>query len=579
MAGNMFAYEEKKVSDWDFRLGQDLANFEEELDRLSESGLVEQIWKRDYRVWGDSPAEICNRLGWLDIHERMKSEAPALQAWAKQIHDSGLRQAVVIGMGGSSLAPEVFSELVTPIRDSLALKLYILDSTDPVQFAELDSILDLTRTLFIVATKSGGTVETLSGYTYYRDRFQRQCPSENAGEHFVGITDPGSSLIELAQKDGWQRVFVNDPDIGGRYSALSFFGLVPLALLGADVGGLLENVDQGVQQCQMPFTQNYAAKLGAFMAFQALRGRDKLTLLMPPRLYPLGDWLEQLVAESLGKDGKGILPVLRETAEEIAFFGKDRCCVVFWTGQCQDVGEQAWSQVASTCVNAGHPTAVLPSFPDNHLGVVFFQWEFAVAVAGHCLGVHPFDQPDVESAKIAGREFLDVYADSGKLPLGGTVPPCAIHLTDFLKEGKEGNYVSLQAYLPLNNKVKEQLEALRQLICRRSRMATTVGIGPRFLHSTGQMHKGGPNSGLFIQLLKEPSYDMDIPGTQGAQALSFGTLQAAQAMGDAEALKKEGRRILRVQLGREPIAALKGLITELIEEPSVIQGEPTDSPN
>ncbi len=563
---------------WDFRLGQDLATFEEELAKLSESDLVERIWKRDYKVWGDSPAEISNRLGWLDIHERMKSESLGLQAWAKQMHNKGLRHAVVIGMGGSSLAPEVFSELIVPDLDSFALQLSILDSTDPVQIVELDSNLDLSRSLFIVATKSGGTVETLSGYAYYRNRFQRECPSENAGEHFVGITDPDSSLIELAQKDGWQRVFVNDPDIGGRYSALSFFGLVPLALIGADVGRMLENVNEAIKQCQMPLARNEAAKLGAFMAFQALRGRDKLTLLMPPRLFPLGDWLEQLVAESLGKDGKGILPVLRESADEITLFGNDRCCVVFSMRQGQENSNQEWSLVASACAEAGHPTVVLPSFPDERLGSVFFQWEFAIAVAGHCLGVHPFDQPDVESAKIAAREFLDVYADSGKLPPSDTVPANAKHLIDFLETEGKGNYVSLQAYLPLNNEIRGQLEALRQVICRRTGMATTVGIGPRFLHSTGQMHKGGPNSGLYIQLLKEPSYDMDIPGTQGTHALSFGTLQAAQAMGDAEALKKEGRQILRVQLGREPIAALKGLTTELIEEPSAIQAETADSP-
>ncbi len=567
------------MSAWDFRLVQDLATFEEELDKLSESNLVERIWKRDYKVWGDSPAEISNRLGWLDIHERMKSEAPDLQAWAKQMHDNGLRQAVVIGMGGSSLAPEVFSELIVPDGDSFALQLSILDSTDPVQIAELDSNLDLSRSLFIVATKSGGTVETLSGYAYYRNRFQRECPSENAGEHFVGITDPDSSLIELAQKDGWQRVFVNDPDIGGRYSALSFFGLVPLALIGADVGRMLENVDEAIKQCQMPLARNEAAKLGAFMAFHALRGRDKLTFLMPPRLFPLGDWLEQLVAESLGKDGKGILPVLRESADEITFFGNDRCCVVFSLRQGQDDSSQEWSLEASACVEAGHPTVVLPSFPDERVASVFFQWEFAIAVAGHCLGVHPFDQPDVESAKIAAREFLDVYVDSGELPPGDTVPANAKNLMDFLEIGGKGHYVSLQAYLPLNRRIRELMEEMRRVISRKTQMATTVGIGPRFLHSTGQMHKGGPNLGLHIQLQKEISQDIDIPVLENVQALSFGTLQSAQALGDAEALKKGGHSVLRMQLGRDPVSELKRLVIELIDQPFKRQAVPGDLPD
>ena len=564
--------EENEVKASDFSLGQELAAFEEELEGLSGQDLVDRIWERDHRVWSDSPAEISDRLGWLDIHERMKSEVPALQAWAKHMYDIGLRQAVLVGMGGSSLAPEVFSQIIAPVENSSALRILILDSTDPAQIAELDSKLDLARTLFIVATKSGGTVETLSGYKYYWDRVRRDCSLEAAGGHFVGITDPGSSLLELAQQDCWQRVFVNDPNIGGRYSALSLFGLVPLALIGADLGLFLENVDMAVQRCQSPLTSNDAAKLGVLMAFQASRGRDKLTLLMPPQLFSLGDWLEQLVAESLGKDGKGILPVLRETAEDVPFFGEDRFCVVFSPQADPHVPEKHWSQIASDCIEAGHPTVLLPEFPDEHVGMVFFQWEFAIAVAGHCLGVHPFDQPDVESAKIAARDFLDAYARSGELPHGETVPASAEYLMSFLEKGKRGNYVSLQAFLPLNDKVKAQLEELRQIICHRTQMATTVGIGPRFLHSTGQMHKGGPNSGLYIQLLKESSHDIDIPASESAQVLSFGTLQAAQAMGDAEALKKEGRRILRMQLGREPGAGLKRLVTELNDQSFTSQG-------
>ena len=548
---------------WDFRLGSDQAAFAAELDRLAALDLVTRIWGRDYTVWSDSPTEIHDRLGWLDIHERMKSEVPELQAWAQQMHDTGLRQAVVVGMGGSSLAPEVFAELMAPARDSSALQLYILDSTDPAQIAELDAQLDLARTLFLVATKSGGTVETLSGYQYYRNRFLREFPTQDAGQHFVGITDPGSSLIDLAQQDGWQRVFVNDPHIGGRYSALSFFGLVPLALLGEDVGPFLQHVDAAVQRCRLPLLENDAAKLGVLMAFQAARGRDKLTLLLPDRLAALGDWLEQLVAESLGKAGKGILPVLREGIADVPFFGEDRCCIVVTPSLDPNESESALPQVAAECVKAGYPTVVLPSLPAQCLGMEFFQWEFAIAVAGHCLGVHPFDQPDVESAKIAARAFLDVYARSGKLPPSETVPANAQPLREFLESGKRGDYISLQAYLPSNVPVHARLEELRKAISRRTRLATTVGIGPRFLHSTGQMHKGGPNSGLFIQFVKDPPQDVDIPTPENFPTLSFGTLQAAQAMGDAEALQKAGRRVLRMQLGQEPIADLERLAVEV----------------
>jgi len=552
---------EGDVTAWDFRLGPDQASFAAELDRLAASDLVNRIWRRDFTVWSHSPAEICNRLGWLDIHERMKAEVPALQGWAQQMYARGLRQAVVIGMGGSSLAPEVFSALVPPGNRACALQLYVLDSTDPAQIAELNAKLDLTRTLFLVATKSGGTVETLSGYSYYRDRLQHALPAREVGRRFVGITDPGSSLTELARQDGWQRIFENDPDIGGRYSALSFFGLAPLALLGADVARFLGNVDESVRQAQLPLVRNPAAQLGVFMAFQAARGRDKLTLLLPSRLAPLGDWLEQLVAESLGKTGKGILPVLGEGAEDVPCFGDDRCCVVVApSADCDDPGT-AMAELAAQCVRAGHPTAVLPGSAPGYLGRDFFQWEFAVAVAGHCLGVHPFDQPDVESAKSAARIFLNVFAESGELPRSETVPPQAEYLQAFLEQAETGDYVSLQAYLPLNGPYRDRLESLRRVIGHSTRMATTVGIGPRFLHSTGQMHKGGPNSGLFIQFVREPKPDFDIPALQ--TVLSFGTLQAAQAMGDAAALRRSGRRVLRMQLGQDPLADLERLTAAL----------------
>ena len=548
---------------WDFRLGSDQAAFAAELDRLSALDLIPRIWNRDYTVWSDSPDEIHNRLGWLDIHERMKSEGPGLQAWARRMHDMGLRQVVVVGMGGSSLAPEVFAQLKTPARASSALQLYILDSTDPVQIAELDAQLDLARTLFLVATKSGGTVETLSGYQYYRDRFRREFPTQDAGQRFVGITDPGSGLVDLARQDDWQRVFVNDPHIGGRYSALSFFGLAPLALLGEDVGSFLQHVDAAVQRCRLPLWENEAAKLGVLMAFQAARGRDKLTLLLPDGLAALGDWLEQLVAESLGKAGKGILPVLREGIADVPFFGEDRCCVVVTPPLNSHESETALPRVAAECIQAGHPTVTLPGPSLQRLGMEFFQWEFAIAVAGHCLGVHPFDQPDVESAKMATRAFLDVYARCGTLPQSETVPANARPLREFLESGKKGDYISLQAYLPSNAPVHARLEALRKAISRRTRLATTVGIGPRFLHSTGQMHKGGPNSGLFVQFVKDSSQDIDIPAPEDVPTLSFGALQAAQAMGDAEALQKAGRRILRMQLGQDPIADLERLAIEV----------------
>ena len=542
---------------WDFRLGSEQALFEEELDRLTKEDLVSRIWDREHQVWCESPAEISNRLGWLDIHKRMKTEVSDLQDWARQIYSSGLRQAVVIGMGGSSLAPEVFSKLIQPGELGFALSLFILDSTDPAQIVSLDAKLELDQALFVVATKSGGTVETLSGYAYYKNRFQLELPEEELGRHFVGITDPGSSLIELARKDGWHRVFENDPNIGGRYSALSFFGLVPLALLGKDVGRFLQEADEASQQAQAPLAQNEAAKLGVFMAFQATRGRDKLTLLLPPTQFSIGDWVEQLVAESLGKSGKGILPVLREGIDDVDCFGLDRCCILVRSQVDGADPQSVDQQIESLLVKAGHPTAVQFGSTTQKLGSVFFGWEFAVAVAGHCMGVHPFDQPDVESAKTATREFLGVHSATGKLPQSETVPASVEQLQQFLELGTEKDYVSLQAYLPMESGILESLEQLRRAISCRTKMATTVGVGPRFLHSTGQMHKGGPNTGLFIQLVRDPLYEISIPVPENSNDLTFGTLLSAQALGDAQVLKEGGRRVLRMQLERDPIANIE----------------------
>lgn len=548
---------------WQARLGAEQALFEKELERLSKEDLVNRIWVREYQVWSDSPVEISNRLGWLDIHERMKGKVPDLHAWARQMYSNGLRQAVVIGMGGSSLAPEVFSKLIQPAELGFALNLFILDTTDPAQIAALDAKLELKETLFLVATKSGGTVETLSGYAYYKSRFQRELPEENLGSHFVGITDPGSSLISLAQIDQWQRVFESDPNIGGRYSALSYFGLVPLALLGKDVGRFLQEVDAASLQAQTPLAQNDAARLGVFLAFQAARGRDKLTLMLPPTHLSFGDWAEQLVAESLGKSGKGILPVLGEGMEELDAFGSDRCCVLIESEKGDSKSNSVAQQVETLLVHAGHPTVIQrwPTFPN--LGAAFFQWEFAVAVAGHCMGVHPFDQPDVESAKKATRSFLDAYAAKGELPANETVPAEVEQLQQFLDLGSEGDYISLQAYLPLNGQILGSLECLRKVISRKTKLATTMGIGPRFLHSTGQMHKGGPNSGLFIQFVKDPVSDLDIPVEKNLPAMSFGTLQAAQALGDAQALRAGNRRVLRMQVEHCPVANIKRLTEEL----------------
>lgn len=546
----------------DFRLGALEPVLTETMAHLERERIVSRIWARDHTVWADTDIEIADRLGWLDIHRRMATRAAELTEWAQSLVDEGFRQAILIGMGGSSLAPEVFGELCG--RSDRGLKLFILDTTDPEQIAALEKQLDLAGTLFLVATKSGGTVETLSGYRYFRARLAEQEIGRPPGEHFVAITDPGSSLVGLAQEAGFRRIFENDPNIGGRYSALSLFGLVPLALTGGDVGRLLAGVEPFVQAAEQPATDNDAARFGMLMGRLVLAGRDKLTILLPPSLASLGDWIEQLIAESLGKSGRGIVPVLGEGADDLSHFGNDRFCVVVVPCAPDGSPDPDMAALAARCAEAGHPVAVMPFAGPEDLAGHFFFWEFATAVAGHALGVHPFDQPDVESAKVAARTFVAAYERSGILPEEQTVEASPRALAEFLSSAAQGDYLAVQVYLPANPVHRQALEVLRRSITHRLNIPVTVGFGPRFLHSTGQLHKGGAANGLNLQLVRrvDPAADLPIPNSSGtAEDITFGTLQRAQALGDGEALRNGGRRLLTLELGADPAAALANLLS------------------
>lgn len=547
----------------DFRLEAAADVLATAVEQLARNRIVERIWARDHTVWSDNDREIGDRLGWLDIHARMLPEAATLMQWAARMQEAGFRQAVLIGMGGSSLAPEMFQRIFGAASQPQGMQLYILDTTDPKQIADLETQLDLATTLFLVATKSGGTVETLSGFHYFWQQVSAAQTGRRPGEHFVAITDPGSSLVELAQDHGFPTCFENDPNIGGRYSALSYFGLVPLALLGADVSRFLEPVGHAAAQTQGTPETNAAAQLGILMSAMAQRGRDKLTLLMPEELASLGDWLEQLVAESLGKEGKGIVPVLGEGLADVPYWRDDRFCVV--TASLTPDGHLPadMSLLADRCVEAGHPTVVMPMQGTGELACHLFQWEFATAVAGYGLGVHPFDQPDVEAAKVAARSFLTQYEESGALPTGNLVPAETGVLEEFFALRKPGDYLALHAYLPQNERMAGVLTRLRTALSRKLHMAVTLGFGPRFLHSTGQLHKGGANNGLFLQLLRDchETQDIAIPASpQHAAPMTFGTLQRAQALGDAAALDVQARRIRSLQLGSDPVAALESLL-------------------
>lgn len=539
----------------DFRPGALRPMLDGAVAAMKNGNVVERIWSRDFTVWGESDAEIVNRLGWLDIHARMAEEAQALNRWARDIREAGFAQAVLIGMGGSSLAPEMFERCFA----GAGFELRILDTTDPVQIRELDTALDLRHTLFIVATKSGGTVETLSGFQHFHRRLTEQGTGRPAGQHCVAITDPGSTLIALAEEHGFRRVFLNDPDIGGRYSALSHFGLVPLSLLGMDVAAFLAPVHAAARAARRDSMSNDSAKLGLLMAECARVGRDKLTLILPPALASLGDWVEQLIAESLGKSGQGVVPVLGESPADLSSFGEDRLCVAVTLEAADDASRAAVRRMADACAAAGHPTVVMSIGERAELAGHLFQWEFATAVAGYGMGVNPFDQPDVESAKVAARGFLAEFERTGTLPAADDVEATAA-VAAFLRQVRPGDYVALQAYLPRNENGIRALSRLGARIRRHVQAPVTIGFGPRFLHSTGQLHKGGGRNGVFLQLIRRhgPEEDVAIPSA-GQTTTSFGTLQRAQAMGDASALRTAGQRTLTLdvtELTMEELAEL-----------------------
>jgi transaldolase / glucose-6-phosphate isomerase len=492
---------------------------ERRLEQFEQDGVGRRIWAKDHTVWRPEPREITDRLGWLTVHEALRRQIPDLTSFAEHCASDGLRTAVLAGMGGSSLAPEVFRETFA-VADG-ALELIVLDTTHPDQIRTVEERIDLNQTLFVIASKSGGTTETLSHFAYFWDKIPD-------GSHFVCITDPGTSLQKLAEEHEFRRVFQNQPDIGGRYSALSHFGLVNAALVGVDLESLLAGAHDMSEACgpDVPAAKNPGMALGAAMGEAAFEGRDKLTLVLPPAMYALGYWIEQLIAESTGKEGRGILPVEGEDLGPPRVYGEDRLFVA--TGA-------ADGEALDALVEAGNPEVRI-SFEDvMGLAGEMFRWEFATAVAGAVIGIQPFDQPNVQSAKDATKRILS----EGEIP---QVDPG--DLEDLLASSGPGRYLSIHAYIPRDEGNISRLHTIRMRLRDRLQIATTVGFGPRFLHSTGQLHKGGPNTGLFVQVVDEPQSDLPIPG----QPYSFGHLIAAQAAGDLMALRERDRQVARVSL-------------------------------
>ncbi len=537
-------------------LGAYRKGIEAALGDLEKDRVVARIWSHDFTLWKPRPDQITNRLGWLHAVENMQDNLPRLRALTDKIRRQGFTDVLLLGMGGSSLAPEVFGKTFG-IRKGFP-RLAILDSTHPGAVRRHSEKLHPQRTLFIVSTKSGSTVETMSLFKYLYRWEREHIGEQDVGKHFIAITDPGSPLVEEAERLRFRDVFLNDPNVGGRYSALTYFGLVPAALIGMDLPRLLAKAREAVRACESVAApaQNPGLWLGAVLGFLSTAGRDKATFFLPPQVSGFGDWVEQLLAESLGKEGRGILPVVGEIPARPEFYGRDRLFV-----QVRLAGDGRGDETLEGLAKAGHPVVrwILDDVYD--LGGHFFLWEMATAVAGHILGVNPFDQPNVESAKASAREMLADYRKRGQIPEDTPARLSSRALHRFLSQGREGDYIAIQSYLVPTDETTQVLESLRKHLRDRYRLAVTLGFGPRFLHSTGQLHKGDAGRGLFVQLTADVDRDLPIPQTPESResSLSFGVLHLAAALGDKHALQEAGRRVIRFHLGSDVKAGLREL--------------------
>jgi len=530
-----------------------------ELDAWRAGDKVKRFWARDASLW--TGADEASWLGWLDVAGEQLGRASALRELAAEARAERFTHALVLGMGGSSLCPEVLK--MTFGRIGGHPELFVLDSTDPAQIRAIERRIDLAHTLFIVSSKSGTTLEPNIFMQYFFDRARQAVGPERAGTRFIAITDPGSKLTQVAKADRFRRVLAGVPSIGGRYSALSDFGMAPAAIMGLDVGRFLGHAVAMTERCgaSVPPAENPGVLLGAVLGVLARWGRDKVTLTASPRIAGLGVWLEQLLAESTGKIGKGLIPVDREPLGPPAVYGDDRQFVYV---RLTSAADPAQDDAVAALERTGQPVVRLGIDDPYELGAEFFRWEIATAVAGAILGVNPFDQPDVEASKVATRALTDHYETAGALPaespLRADDPAFAAKVGAHLRTAKPGDYVALLAYIPMNEAHDAELQTARVAVRDRLRVATCVGFGPRYLHSTGQAYKGGPNSGVFLHVTCDDVDDLPVPGHR----YSFGVVKAAQALGDLQVLRERGRRALRVHLGADVKAGL-ALLRRAIE--------------
>ena len=525
------------------------------IEQLVADKVISRIWDLDHTVWADDPNEITNRLGWLTIMDEMQDNLAEITAFVDGIRAAGITHVELLGMGGSSLAPDVFSKVFPQQAGYPTLS--VLDSTDPGAVAEHAESASPAETLYIVATKSGGTSETLSFFKYFYNRALETMSPGEAAQHFVAITDPGSKLVKLAQDLKFRKTFINNPNIGGRFSVMSYFGIVPAALIGVDVAKLIGSAWAMSAMCREDASANPGLQLGVVMGVAAMQGRDKLSLTFAPQLAPLGDWIEQLVAESTGKVGQGILPVVGEPLAAAQAYGSDR---LFVDHMLDDAGGMVDS---AALAETGHPVITLVLDDLYDLGAQFFLWEMATAVAGHILGIQPFDQPDVEAAKVQARKFIAQYQETGVLDEGEYTAVDAETFKSFVAQAVPGNYFCVQAYVKPDPAVDAFMRELRTRLREATGSAVTVGYGPRFLHSTGQLHKGDSGTGLFIQITSDAGEDLAIPDEAGSEesAMSFNVLKTAQALGDYSALLDAKRRVVRYKVGADVAGDLAVLLS------------------
>jgi transaldolase / glucose-6-phosphate isomerase len=519
------------------------------LDDWRTGGKMSRLWSKDASLW--TGADEDKWLGWLDIVEAQLRDGARFAKFSKEVRERDFTDILLLGMGGSSLCPEVL-ELSFRKAEGFP-QLHVLDSTDPAQLLAVESRINMARTLFIVSSKSGSTLEP----NIFKQYFFERCGHD--GSRFVAITDPGSKMQQVAEHDGFWRIFYGLPSIGGRYSALSDFGMIPAAAMGIDVPMFLGLAKLMVNDCspEQPAEANPGLVLGALLGTLAQSGRDKVTIIASPGIHDLGAWLEQLLAESTGKIGKGLIPVGHEPLGKPAAYGQDR---MFVYERFESAPDAEQDRAVAAIEAAGYPVVRLTVPGVYHLGAEFFRWEIATAVAGSILGVNPFDQPDVEAAKIATKKLTSAFEESGALPPEIDVvridsADLTGRLRALLSLIHPGDYFALLAYIEMNQQHQDALQGIRGRVRDTKKSATCLGFGPRFLHSTGQAYKGGPNTGVFLQITADDAHDVAVPG----QKYTFGVVKAAQARGDLEVLRERGRRTLHVHLGSDVSAGLAQL--------------------